>query len=57
VKVPLAMGGKYVSLVFVFSASTGELLAIFPDASHRRVESGLPMRSARNTSSGPTPPS
>ena len=32
VKVPLAMGGKYLGLVFVFSASTGELLAIFPDA-------------------------
>lgn len=26
------MGGKYVSLLFVFSASTEELLAIFPDA-------------------------
>lgn len=30
-KVPLAKGGRWVGLVFLFSTETGELLAIFPD--------------------------
>jgi alanine dehydrogenase len=41
VKVPLAMGGKYVGLVFVFSTATGELLAIFPDGLMQAIRVGV----------------
>jgi alanine dehydrogenase len=41
VKVPLAMGGKYVGLVFVFSTTTGELLAIFPDGFIQAIRVGV----------------
>lgn len=41
VKIPLAMGGKYVGLVFVFSTSTGELLAIFPDGFIQAIRVGV----------------
>jgi ornithine cyclodeaminase/alanine dehydrogenase-like protein (mu-crystallin family) len=41
VKVPLAMGGKYVGLVFVFSTATGELLAIFPDGFMQAIRVGV----------------
>ncbi len=41
VKVPLAMGGKYVGLVFVFSTETGELLAIFPDGLMQAIRVGV----------------
>jgi ornithine cyclodeaminase/alanine dehydrogenase-like protein (mu-crystallin family) len=41
VKVPLAMGGKYVGLVFVFSTSTGELLAILPDGFIQAIRVGV----------------
>jgi alanine dehydrogenase len=41
VKVPLATGGKYVGLVLVFSTSTGELLAIFPDGFIQAIRVGV----------------
>ena len=41
VKIPLAMGRKYVGLVFVFSTSTGELLAIFPDGFIQAIRVGV----------------
>jgi alanine dehydrogenase len=41
VKVPLAMGSKYVGLVFVFSTSTGELLAILPDGFIQAIRVGV----------------
>ncbi|MGH7798515.1 MAG: ornithine cyclodeaminase family protein [Candidatus Binatia bacterium] len=41
VKVPLAMGGKYVGLVFLFSTATGELLAIFPDGVMQAIRVGV----------------
>ncbi|MPZ77850.1 MAG: hypothetical protein GEU77_15145 [Deltaproteobacteria bacterium] len=41
VKVPLAMGGKYVGLVFVFSTETGELLAILPDGFIQAIRVGV----------------
>ena len=41
VKVPLAVGGKYVGLVFVFSTATGELLAIFPDGFMQAIRVGV----------------
>lgn len=41
VKVPLAMGNKYVGLVFVFSITTGELLAIFPDGFMQAIRVGV----------------
>lgn len=41
VKVPLAMGSKYVGLVFVFSTATGELLAIFPDGLMQAIRVGV----------------
>ncbi|HKY08523.1 MAG TPA: ornithine cyclodeaminase family protein, partial [Candidatus Binatia bacterium] len=41
VKVPLAMGGKYVGLVLVFSTATGELLAIFPDGLMQAIRVGV----------------
>ena len=41
VKVPLAMGSKYVGLVFVFSIETGELLAIFPDGLMQAIRVGV----------------
>ncbi|MEX0803213.1 MAG: ornithine cyclodeaminase family protein [Candidatus Binatia bacterium] len=41
VKVPLAMGGKYVGLVLVFSTETGELLAILPDGFIQAIRVGV----------------
>lgn len=41
VKVPLAMGNKYVGLVLVFSTATGELLAIFPDGLMQAIRVGV----------------
>ena len=41
VKVPLATGGKYVGLVLVFSTSTGDLLAIFPDGFIQAIRVGV----------------
>jgi len=41
VKVPLAMGSKYVGLVFLFSTATGELLAIFPDGLVQAIRVGV----------------
>jgi alanine dehydrogenase len=41
VKVPLAMGGKYVGLVLLFSVATGELLAIFPDGFMQAIRVGV----------------
>ena len=41
VKVPLAMGNRYVGLVFVFSTATGELLAIFPDGLMQAIRVGV----------------
>jgi ornithine cyclodeaminase/alanine dehydrogenase-like protein (mu-crystallin family) len=41
VKVPLAMGGKYVGLVLLFSARSGELLAIFPDGFMQAIRVGV----------------
>ena len=41
VKVPLAMGGRYVGLVLVFSTATGELLAIFPDGLMQAIRVGV----------------
>jgi ornithine cyclodeaminase/alanine dehydrogenase-like protein (mu-crystallin family) len=41
VKVPLAVGGHYVGLVFVFSTATGELLAIFPDGLMQAIRVGV----------------
>jgi ornithine cyclodeaminase/alanine dehydrogenase-like protein (mu-crystallin family) len=41
VKVPLAMGNKYVGLVLVFSTSSGELLAIFPDGLMQAIRVGV----------------
>ena len=41
VKVPLAMGNKYVGLVFLFSTATGELLAIFPDGLVQAIRVGV----------------
>ena len=40
VKVPLAMGSKYVGLVLVFSTSNGELLAILPDGFIQAIRVG-----------------
>ena len=41
VKVPLAMGNKYVGLVFVFSTASGDLLAIFPDGYMQAIRVGV----------------
>ncbi|MGH7824504.1 MAG: ornithine cyclodeaminase family protein [Candidatus Binatia bacterium] len=41
VKVPLAMGSKFVGLVFVFSTTTGELLAILPDGFVQAIRVGV----------------
>ena len=41
VKIPLAMGNRYVGLVFVFSTATGELLAIFPDGLMQAIRVGV----------------
>jgi ornithine cyclodeaminase/alanine dehydrogenase-like protein (mu-crystallin family) len=41
VKVPLAMGNKYVGLLLVFSTATGELLAIFPDGLMQAIRVGV----------------
>ncbi|MCY4489281.1 MAG: ornithine cyclodeaminase family protein [Deltaproteobacteria bacterium] len=41
VKVPLAMGNKYVGLVLLFSTATGELLAIFPDGLVQAIRVGV----------------
>ncbi len=41
VKVPLAMGNRYVGLVFLFSTATGELLAIFPDGLVQAIRVGV----------------
>lgn len=41
VKVPLAMGSRYVGLVLVFSTVTGELLAIFPDGLMQAIRVGV----------------
>jgi alanine dehydrogenase len=41
VKVPLALGNKYVGLVFVFSIASGELLAIFPDGFMQAIRVGV----------------
>jgi ornithine cyclodeaminase/alanine dehydrogenase-like protein (mu-crystallin family) len=41
VKVPLALGNKYVGLVLVFSIATGELLAIFPDGFMQAIRVGV----------------
>jgi alanine dehydrogenase len=41
VKVPLAMGSKFVGLVFLFSTTTGELLAIFPDGVVQAIRVGV----------------
>jgi alanine dehydrogenase len=41
VKVPLVMGGKYVGLVFVFSTTTGELLAILADGFIQAIRVGV----------------
>jgi alanine dehydrogenase len=41
VKVPLAMGAKYVGLVLLFSIATGELLAIFPDGFMQAIRVGV----------------
>lgn len=41
VKVPLAMGNKFVGLVFLFSITTGELLAIFPDGVVQAIRVGV----------------
>src|SRR5688572_6448608 len=41
VKVPLAQGSKYVGLVFVFSVTSGELLAIFPDGFMQAIRVGV----------------
>jgi len=41
VKVPLAMGDKYVGLVLLFSIATGELLAIFPDGFMQAIRVGV----------------
>ena len=41
VKVPLAMGSKYVGIVFVFSITTGELLAILPDGFIQAIRVGV----------------
>jgi ornithine cyclodeaminase/alanine dehydrogenase-like protein (mu-crystallin family) len=39
-KLPLAPGGRYTGLVLLFSASTGEPLAIFPDGVVQRMRVG-----------------
>ena len=41
VKIPLAMGGKYVGLVLVFSTATGELLGILPDGFLQAIRVGV----------------
>ncbi len=41
VKVPLAMGSKFVGLVLLFSTTTGELLAIFPDGFVQALRVGV----------------
>ena len=41
IKVPLAIGSKYVGLVLVFSTATGELLAIFPDGLMQAIRVGV----------------
>ena len=41
VKVPLAMGNKFVGLVLVFSNLSGELLAIFPDGLMQAIRVGV----------------
>jgi alanine dehydrogenase len=41
VKIPRAPGGKYVGLVLVFSTTTGELLAIFPDGFMQAIRVGV----------------
>lgn len=41
VKAPLAMGSKYVGLVFLFSTRTGELLAMFPDGFIQAMRVGV----------------
>ena len=41
VKVPLALGNKFVGLVFVFSTDTGELLAILPDGFIQALRVGV----------------
>jgi len=41
VKVPLAMGSKYVGLVLLFSTKTGELLAMFPDGYVQALRVGV----------------
>ena len=41
VKVPLAQGSKYVGLVFVFSVTSGDLLAIFPDGFMQAIRVGV----------------
>ena len=41
VKVPLALGNKYVGLVLVFSIAGGELLAIFPDGFMQAIRVGV----------------
>jgi alanine dehydrogenase len=41
VKVPLALGNKYVGLVFVFSIASGALLAIFPDGFMQAIRVGV----------------
>lgn len=41
VKVPLAMGNRYVGLVLVFSTASGELLAIFPDGLMQAIRVGV----------------
>lgn len=41
VKVPLAMGDRFVGLVFLFSISTGELLAILPDGFVQALRVGV----------------
>lgn len=41
VKLPLAMGDRFVGLVFLFSIRTGELLAIFPDGLVQAIRVGV----------------
>src|SRR5688572_32341427 len=41
VKVPLAVGSRYVGLVFVFSTTTGELLAILADGFIQAIRVGV----------------
>ena len=41
VKLPLAMGSRYVGLVLVFSTDSGELLAIFPDGVLQAIRVGV----------------